>query len=77
MDSTPLPNTIHNNPFNALCCYGVSSSTVQTRLVLDEISTLPVRYDIIPGNILDLSTVMSIVNDVAVFFGYRYRVTGS
>lgn len=67
VDSTPLPNAIHDNPFNALCCHGVSSSQIQTRLVLvlDEVSGLPVWYEIIPGNILDLSTVMNIVNDVA------------
>lgn len=68
VDSTPLPNAISDNPFNALCCHGVSSSQIQTRLVLvlDEDSGLPVWYDIIPGNILDLSTVMNIMNDVAV-----------
>ncbi len=68
VDSTPLPNAISDNPFNALCCHGVSSSQIQTRLVLvlDEESGLPVWYDIIPGNVLDLSTVMNIMNDVAV-----------
>lgn len=67
VDSTPLPNQITDNPFNALCCHGVSSSQVQTRLVLvlDEATGLPVWYDIIPGNLLDLSTVMTIINDVA------------
>lgn len=67
VDSTPLPNDIANNPFNALCCHGVSSSEVMTRLilVLDERSGLPVWYDIIPGNVLDINTVMLIVNDVA------------
>ena len=67
VDSTPLPNDIDNNPFNALCCHGVSSSEVMTRLilVLDEATGLPVWYDIIPGNVLDINTVMTIVNDVA------------
>ena len=67
VDSTPLPNDIDNNPFNALCCHGVASSEVMTRLilVLDEESGLPVWYDIIPGNVLDINTVMMIVNDVA------------
>ena len=67
VDSTPLPNEIDNNPFNALCCHGVSSSEVMTRLilVLDEETGLPVWYDIIPGNVLDINTVMTIVNDVA------------
>ena len=34
-------------------------------LVLDETSGLPVWYDIIPGNVLDVNTVMDTVNDVA------------
>jgi hypothetical protein len=68
VDSTPLPNDIVGNPFNALCSHGVSSASVQTRLVLvlDEESGLPVWYDVIPGNVLDLSTIMAVVNDVAV-----------
>ncbi len=67
VDSTPLPNDIDDNPFNALCCHGVASSEVMPRLilVLDEKSGLPVWYDIIPGNVLDINTVMSVVNDVA------------
>ena len=67
VDSTPLPNDIEDNPFNALCCHGVSSSDVMTRLilVLDEKTGLPVWYDIIPGNVLDINTVMNVVNDVA------------
>jgi len=67
VDSTPLPNDIDNNPFNALCCHGVSASEIMTRLilVLDEGTGLPVWYDIIPGNVLDINTVMAIVNDVA------------
>ena len=56
VDSTPLPNDIDSNPFNALCCHGVDSSEVMTRLilVLDEKTGLPVWYDIIPGNVLDI-----------------------
>lgn len=67
VDSTPLPNDIENNPFNALCCHGVNSSEIMTRLilVLDEDTGLPVWYDIIPGNVLDINTVMTIVNDVS------------
>ena len=68
VDSTPLPNNIRNNPFNALCSHGVAAVSVQMRLVLvlDEESGIPVWYDIIPGNILDLSTTMNVLNDVAV-----------
>lgn len=71
VDSTPLPNDIDDNPFNALCCHGVSSSEVMTRLilVLDEASGFPVWYDIIPGNVLDINTVMTVVDDVAATLG--------
>lgn len=67
VDSTPLPNDISDNPFNALCCHGVGSSEVMSRLalVLDEKTGLPVWFDLIPGNILDLSVIMDIVEDVA------------
>ena len=67
VDSTPLPNDIKDNPFNALCSHGVKGASVQMRLilVLDELTGLPVWFDIIPGNVLDLSTVMDVVNDVA------------
>lgn len=68
VDSTPLPNDIENNPFNALSCHGVDSSSVQTRLVLvlEEETGFPVWYDIIPGNVLDINTIMTVMNDVAV-----------
>ncbi|MCH4012758.1 MAG: transposase [Solobacterium sp.] len=67
VDSTPLPNDIEDNPFNALSCHGVSASDVMVRLVLvlDEATGLPVWYDIIPGNVLDINTIMNVVNDVA------------
>ena len=67
VDSTPLPNDIENNPFNALSCHGLNSSDTMSRLilVLDEQSGLPVWYDIIPGNVLDINTIMNVVNDVA------------
>ena len=71
VDSTPLPNGISDNPFNALCCHGVGSSEVMSRLalVLDEKSGLPVWFDFIPGNILDLSEIMNIVEDVGETLG--------
>ena len=67
VDSTPLPNDIEDNPFNAISCHGVSASDVMVRLVLvlDEATGLPVWYDIIPGNVLDINTIMNVVNDVA------------
>lgn len=67
VDSTPLPNDIRNNPFNALCSHGVNATAVMMRLVLvlDEATGLPVWFDLIPGNVLDVNTIMTTVNDVA------------
>ncbi len=66
VDSTPLPNEAKDNPFNALCSHGVGHVAVQTRLVLvlDEDSGLPVWFTLIPGNVLDVSTVRKVVDDV-------------
>ena len=66
VDSTPLPNDIKDNPFNALCSHGVTSTSVQTRLVLilDQETGLPVWFEIIPGNVLDLSTIANIAENV-------------
>ena len=66
VDSTPLPNDMMDNPFDALCCHGISSSEVVIRLmlVIDAESGLPVWYDIIPGNILDISTAQAAVEDI-------------
>ncbi len=68
VDSTPLPNDITDNPFNALCCHGLNSSEIQIRLVmvLDDETDLPVWYDIIPGNVLDLNTILDVMEDVKV-----------
>ena len=66
VDSTPLPNDVKDNPFNALCSHGVGHVAVQTRLVmvLDEETGLPVWYTLIPGNVLDVSTVRQVADDV-------------
>ncbi len=66
VDSTPLPNDIVNNPFNALCSHGVSCTEVMCRLVLilDEETGIPVWYDIIPGNVLDINTLKTVEADV-------------
>ena len=66
VDSTPLPNDVKDNPFNALCSHGVESTSIQTRLVLvlDEETGLPVWYTLIPGNVLDVNTVRQVADDV-------------
>lgn len=72
VDSTPLPNTI-DSPFNALCSHGLSSTSIQIKMVmvLDEITLLPIWYDIIPGNVLDISTLKTISKDVEVSLGVK------
>ena len=68
VDSTPLPNDIANNPFNSLCSHGIAQVAVQMRLVLilDQETGLPVWFEIIPGNVLDVSTLKTITEDVKV-----------
>ncbi len=67
VDSTPLPNDI-DSPFSALCSHGIASTATQMRLVLilDEATLRPIWFDIIPGNILDISTLKHITKDVEV-----------
>lgn len=67
VDSTPLPNDIKDNPFNALSCHGVKSTSIQIRLVLilDDETGMPVWFDIIAGNVHDFSTIMNVTDDVA------------
>ncbi len=67
VDSTPLPNTISDLPTNALCSHGLGSVGIQTRLVLilDIVTGLPVWFDLIPGNVLDLNTIMNQTEKVA------------
>ena len=73
VDSTPLPNDVRDNPFNALCSHGVGHVAVQTRLVLvlDEVTGLPVWYTLIPGNVLDVNTVRQVSDDVEDTLGIR------
>lgn len=70
VDSTPLPNDI-DSPFNALCSHGLTSTSIQMRLVLilDEATLLPIWYDIIPGNVLDINTLKTITKDVEISLG--------
>lgn len=64
VDSTPLPNDIDNNPFNAFSSHG--DSGVQSRLILvvDIETGLPVWFKVIPGNVLDVSTLKDVTDDV-------------
>lgn len=71
VDSTPLPNDIQDNPFNAFCFHETGVCELQTMLVLvlDSKSGLPVWYSMIKGNILDLSTINGVVDDVRISLG--------
>ena len=68
VDSTPLPNDITDNVFNAFCSHGTGSSEWQTRLVLvlDSKSGLPVWFQIVKGNILDVNTIKGVIDDVRI-----------
>lgn len=67
VDSTPLPNDI-DSPFSALCSHGIAATAMQMRLILilDESSLRPIWFDIIPGNVLDISTLRYVTKDVEV-----------
>ena len=66
VDSTPLPGEAKNNPFNALSRHGTKGTEIQSRLVLvlDIQTHIPIWFQIIPANVLDKSTILSISNDV-------------
>ena len=74
VDSTPLPNSI-DSPFNALCSHGLDATSVQMRLalVLDETTLYPVWYDIIPGNLLDISTLTTVAKDVEISLNIQLK----
>lgn len=71
VDSTPLPNDIAGNPFNAFSSHGLGEASLQSRLalVLDDASGIPVWYQLIPGNVIDVSTLSSIRQDVEATLG--------
>ncbi len=64
VDSTPLPNHIDDNPFNAFSSHGDSGVQCRMILVVDIASGEPVWFKIIPGNVLDVNTLKSITDDV-------------
>ncbi len=74
VDSTPIP-TDSDNPMSKLCCHGTGSSCTQIRLalVLDQASGLPVWYDIIPGNVLDVNNLKDEIMDVEKTLGISIK----
>lgn len=69
IDSTPLPNDIDDNPFNAFSSHG--DSGIQSRLVLvaDICTGEPVWFKVIPGNVLDVNTLKDVTDDVKLSLG--------
>lgn len=64
VDSTPLPNDIDDNPFNAFSSHGESGNQCRLVLVVDISSGDPVWFNVIPGNVLDVNTLKNITDDV-------------
>lgn len=73
VDSTPLPNDMDDNPFDAFTTHGTGSAENQMRMamVLDSTLGLPVWYDFYPGNVLDLSTLKDLAMDIERNLGIR------
>lgn len=69
IDSTPLPNDIDNNPFNAFSSHGESGVQCRMVLVADIASGEPVWFKVIPGNVLDVNTLKNIADDVRLSLG--------
>lgn len=69
VDSTPLPNDIEDNPFNAFSSHGESGNQCRLVLVADIASGDPVWFKIIPGNVPDVNTLKSITDDVKLSLG--------
>jgi len=66
VDSTPLPNDIDDNPFNAFSAHGESGIQCRLILVADIETGMPVWFKVIPGNVLDVNTIKDITDDVKV-----------
>ncbi len=73
VDTTPLPNSIENNPFNALSSHGTDSVGVMSRLafIIDSVTGLPIWFEIIPGNRLDFTTLGKEMKDVEETLGIK------
>ena len=75
IDTTPLPNDIENNPFNALSSHGVGPVGIQTRLafIVDDLTGLPIWFEIVSGNILDFQILKQHMGDVRECLGIDIR----
>ncbi len=73
VDTTPLPNSIENNPFNALSSHGMGSVGIMSRLalVIDSLTGLPIWFEIVPGNRLDFTMLRKEMEDIQETLGIR------
>ena len=71
VDSTPLPNGLADNPPDAFSSHGVGAAALQSRLVLvlDDATGIPVWYGVIPGDVMDVSTLARVREDVEATLG--------
>ena len=69
IDSTPLPNDIDDNPFNAFSSHGDSGIQCRLILVADIGTGLPVWFKVIPGNVVDVNTLKNTADDVCISLG--------
>lgn len=74
LDSTPLPSDA-SSPFVRLCCHGAGSSCFQMRLalVLDAKTGYPVWFEVVPGNVVDVSTSAALVENVRGVLGVSVK----
>lgn len=64
VDSTPLPNDM-DSPFNAFSSHGTGGARLAT--ILDAETLLPIWYEIISGNVVDVSTMAFLRNSRLTF----------
>ena len=83
IDSTPIPNEVKSMMLNYFCTHGTNTAAMQVRLalLLDEETGYPVWFDVIPGNVTDGKTLVTMfdyvteeleleVNDLVLDCGY-------
>ncbi len=65
VDSMPIPDGGRDSPFTAWCGHGVEATAAPQRLmlVLDEATGLPVWHEWLPGNALNFSAIMNVLNN--------------
>lgn len=66
VDSTALPNELQQLALNAMGSHGgPAENQIRLALVLDEATGIPVWFSLFPGNVLDLSTLNHLIENVS------------